>query len=208
MLFFLTGDIQSGKTRWIERVLGDLRANGIGIAGVLAPGVWHDKGPDASPRYEKLGIDNVLLPQGERIPFARRDDLAKLEGRFDENSQAAKAQLHWAIDDSALARVNDHLDKLATRASDAGNPSLLVIDELGRLELLRGEGLVAALHMLDAGATQAFPHALVIVRTDLLEQARTRFADAPWNGMRSIHADGEGERVLRAAFGLEQSPSF
>ena len=201
MLFFLTGDIQSGKTRWLDRVLDDLRAADIGTAGVLAPGVWRDHGPTASPRYEKLGLDNILLPQRERIPFARRDDLAKREGTFDENSQAAHAQLHWAIDDAAIARVNAHFDELARGVSDGNAPSLLVIDELGRLELLRGEGLDSALQLLDAGATSTYPHALVIVRTDLLEQAFARFAAAPWGGLRAIHADDEGQRALRAAFG-------
>lgn len=207
MLFFLIGDIQSGKTRWLERVLGALRASGVGVAGVLAPGVWLDHGPDAQPRFEKLGIDNVLLPQGERIPFARRRDLAERDGGFDEHSQAAQAQLGWAIDDDAIDRVNAHFDELGRSARDAdafdeNAPSLLVVDELGRLELLRGEGLVAAMRLLDAGASSTFPHALAIVRADLVELARERFADAPWDGMGIIYADDEGEQALRSAFGL------
>ena len=207
MLFFLTGDIQSGKTRWLERVLGELRSSGIGTAGVLAPGVWLDHGPDAQPRFEKLGIDNVLLPQGERIPFARRSDLAKRDGAFDESSQSAQAKLGWAIDDNAIDRVNAHFDELGRSARDASAtdenaPSLLVVDELGRLELLRDDGLVSAVRLLDDGASPAFPHALVIVRADLVELARERFANAPWDGMGIIHSDDEGERALRSAFGL------
>lgn len=199
MLFILTGDIQTGKTRWLERVLGTLRSQGVQSAGVLAPGVWSDHGPDAAPRYEKLGIDNVLLPENTRIPFARRLDLARVDGDYDENSQAARAQLAWAIDDEALARVNEHFDFLEKRASeqDAHTPtSLLVVDELGRLELLRGEGLVSAMRMLDSGATPAFPHALVIVRADLLEIALQHFAAVPWNGTCAIGPNDEGEKLL------------
>ena len=74
MLFILTGDVQSGKTRWLERLVAELAADGVESRGVLAPGVWRLRadGDDGGPRplgsgegaYEKLGIDNVLLPQG------------------------------------------------------------------------------------------------------------------------------------------------
>ncbi|MFR8009703.1 MAG: hypothetical protein ACLU6D_10730, partial [Gordonibacter urolithinfaciens] len=76
MLFILTGGVQSGKTRWLERLVAELAADGVESRGVLAPGVWRPRadGDDGGLRppgsgegaYEKLGIDNVLLPQGER----------------------------------------------------------------------------------------------------------------------------------------------
>lgn len=62
-----------------------LQAAGTCVAGVVAPGQWVPRpegqpdgkhGFDGAGRFEKLGIDNVLLPQGERIGFARRRDLA------------------------------------------------------------------------------------------------------------------------------------
>ena len=202
MLFFLTGDIQTGKTRWLTGVLERLNADGVPAAGVLAPGVWkehHDAAADGAPRvrYEKLGIDNLLLPQGELVPFARRRDLAEQDGSYNAASQSGRMQLAWAIDDAAIARVNAHFRDLAARMPA---PGLLVVDELGRLELLRGEGLASALELLDGGATPAFPHALAIVRSDLLERALERFANAPWNGMRAIRADDAGESSLRSAF--------
>ena len=89
MLFLLTGDVQIGKTRWLERLAAELSGDGVQVAGVLAPGVWRVREPHEVPgerglagegRFEKLGIDNVLLPGGERVPFARRRDLALAEG--------------------------------------------------------------------------------------------------------------------------------
>ena len=38
MLFILTGDVQSGKTRWLERLVAELAADGVESRGVLAPG--------------------------------------------------------------------------------------------------------------------------------------------------------------------------
>ena len=91
MLFLLTGEVQIGKTRWLESLVAELGAFGVPCAGVLAPGQWvPSTGPHADANgFEKLGIDNVLLPGGERVPFARRGDLARADGTFDEESQAA-----------------------------------------------------------------------------------------------------------------------
>ena len=122
MLFLLTGDVQIGKTRWLEKLCGDLAAAGVCVAGVIAPGQWVPRaegqpdgghGFDGEGRFEKLGIDNVLLPQGERIVFARRRDLAEGDQPFAQGEQAKAAQLAWAISDEAIAQVNDHFAMLA-----------------------------------------------------------------------------------------------
>ncbi len=232
MLFLLTGNVQIGKTRWLERLVEQLADEGVPVAGVTAPGVWRERLPGKDDkdggRFEKLGIDNVLLPQGQRISFARRCDLARAEGVYDEGSQSARAQLAWAISDEAIAQVNRHFDCLAREVApdllhakhalaqaDAsceacGNPApgatafgagLLVVDELGQLELVRGGGLVRAAALLDAGSTKRFPHALVVVRERLLDRAVDRFA-APWGGCRALAPDDEGRLAVRAAFGL------
>ncbi len=198
MLFFLTGDIQIGKTRWLMRLVDKLEQRGVAPCGVIAPGIWVPKGDS----FEKLGIDNLLLPERRTVPFARRRDLAQADGTYDDASQSARAALLWAIDDKAIDEVNAHLARLIQDGGvdDAGNAGasgrLLVIDELGRLELLRGEGLVDALAMLDGGATPTFPHALVVVREQLIETAHARFADAPWGGMRDISPDDESARMV------------
>ena len=81
MLFLLTGDVQIGKTRWLERLAAELSGDGVQVAGVLAPGVWRVREPHEVPgerglagegRFEKLGIDNVLLPSWLRFPRERR----------------------------------------------------------------------------------------------------------------------------------------
>ena len=131
MLFLLTGDVQIGKTRWLSRLVEDLAECGVQSAGVLAPGVWRERGaeePDGAGgaagagRFEKLGIDNVLLPDGECVPFARRRDLALAEGSYDVASQSAAAQMAWEISDAAIARVNAHFDDLL-RANTGANVS-------------------------------------------------------------------------------------
>lgn len=200
MLFLLTGEVQIGKTRWLESLVTELADCGVSCVGVLAPGQWvPSEGEHADANgFEKLGIDNVLLPSGERIPFARRGDLARADGTFDEESQAAKAELAWYIDDAAIDRVNAHFNEIATHASAAA-PGLLIVDELGRLEIWRGGGLTSAMALLAQGPTTAFPHALVVVRDYLLDDAEALFAEA-WPDRCRIKPNGAARETILAAF--------
>lgn len=200
MLLILTGDIQIGKTRWLERCADRLERAGVVCHGVLAPGVWRRQ---ADGSLDKLGIDNLLLPTRETVRFAVREDLARSGGTFDASSQAARAQLAWHISDEAIERVNRHfaeLDRQVEAARDVrGTPSgsggrrarrqraLLVVDELGQLELLRNGGLTEAVRMLEAGPRGFYAYAIVVVRDKfgLVECAEGRFADA-WDGSERI----------------------
>lgn len=280
MLFLLTGDVQIGKTRWLEDLCTSLQAAGTCVAGVVAPGQWVPR-PEGQPggkhsfdgagRFEKLGIDNVLLPQGKRIEFARRRDLAAKSKAVTEGKQAKAAKLGWAISDTAIAQVNAHFAELAKQASIApadsgaydpttaqaevdtpaaapldngvcppvaaetaakisplaqinsdeptvaataakaeGNVlaaapaanetrlaphAMLVVDELGRLELLRSCGLTNALAILDAGPTPQFPHAVAVVRETLLDEARKRF-EPRWGKAAVIGPDDAARNLV------------
>ena len=199
MLFILTGDIQIGKTRWLESTCQKLAADGIPCAGVVAPGVWVPSERGDANGFEKLGIDNLLLPQGERIPFARRRDLAQAEGTFDPNSQSAQMQLGWEISDEAISQVNAHFNLTAACSRQNERQSLLVVDELGRLELMRNQGLTSALALLDEGPNSTFPHALIVVRDVLVDLARERFAPA-WGDPALIGPTQDAEEAIRRAF--------
>ena len=201
MLFLLTGDVQIGKTRWLEGLIAELQQAGVGVAGVLAPGQWvPSHSPDADKNgFEKLGIDNVLLPEGRRIPFARREDLARAEGAFDEDSQSARLQLAWHISDEAIAQVNAHFDGLMADGVPLTAPSLLVVDELGRLELWAGEGLTSALELLRQGPSELFPHALVVVRDYLLDAAQQLLLPA-WGEAVRIAPNHQSRELVVGAY--------
>lgn len=232
MLLVLTGDIQIGKTTWLLETVGRLEEAGVGVEGVVAPGVWREVGegdpaytassaplpeggreggPDGPDRprrrYEKLGIDNLLLPDRTTVPFARREDLARAEGTLDENSQAVRAGLVWCIDDAAIDAVSAHFGRLAEHAAAHGSHAagpcpdprldprsvpdahrrVLVVDELGRLELMRGEGLTGAMSLLARGPQGYYDHAVVVARDMFGLNARVEelYADA-WGGSARI----------------------
>lgn len=204
MLFVLTGQVQTGKTRWLEELVAALEEAGVATYGVLAPGVWADRrgNPEAFPHadangFEKLGIDNVLLPEGQRIAFARRADLAEASGEHDPNSQSSQAKLHWSISDAAIKRVNGHFADLRARAQayDDTTNGFLVVDELGQLELLRGGGLTEAVGILQDGPTALTRHALVVVREALLVHLDGRFSR--WGQIEPVNPDKPSQsRVL------------
>lgn len=207
MLFVLTGDIQIGKTRWLEALASDLAAKGALCSGVIAPGDWR-RNPDGS--LEKLGIDNLLLPEGRRIPFARRHDLARAEGTYRAESASARANHSWEISDDAIDEVNACFDRLARREGPDGafggfaGPELLVVDEFGQLELLRNEGLTSALALVEAGTpkdAQWPKHCLVVVRDLFVPLAEERFGDV-WGETLRIGPDDEAKSAIEGALGL------
>lgn len=206
MLYLLTGDVQIGKTRWLEGLVRQLDANGIMSFGVVAPGDWV---PSNSPHanadgFEKRGIWNVLLPQGERIRFAWRRDLAP-EGPSSGAREADAAGLGWRISDEALAQVNAHFANIGERCPTALDSSrvLLVVDELGRLELLHQGGLTEAVRLLERGPQGCMQDALVVARDVLAPLVEERFADR-WGGCERI---APGASVLGCCGADEGRPS-
>lgn len=194
MLLILTGNVQIGKTRWLQKAVHELEAAGVGCNGVLAPGIWL-KREDGS--LEKTGIDNLLLPEHDLVPFARRTDLAEQDGSFVAESQAGRARLRWHISDESIARVNNHFRALGTDGP-CGKPakSILFIDELGQLELLRGEGLVEAMGMLERGPQGIYEHAIVVAgdKFGLPSRVEELFGEV-WGGSACIAPDDDAWRT-------------
>lgn len=202
MLFFLTGNIQIGKSRWLKRLVKELEAHGVESYGVISPGDWvRSDGPNAnSDGFEKLGINSILLPENELITFARRRDLALQEGAYSNDSQSAKAGLGWEISDDAIRRVNEHFDQIGeTFCGAPDKPSFLIVDELGCLELLKDQGLSGAVKLLEKGPTAKFPSALAVVREDYLPLAESRFSSA-WENMRAISPDDKALEAILEVF--------
>lgn len=226
MLFLLTGEVQTGKTRWLARLLDELRAEGVAADGVIAPGVWREDGHGG---FEKLGIENRLLPGGATVEFARRADLVDSAGECKG----------WVFSQDAIHQVNAHFERLQREVAQLrlgaaaagsvepasetrtnvsretfrgglgdgeapggfGSLRLLVVDELGWMELERGEGIAKAMDVLTAGPTERWPHALVVVRARLVDLAREKLEPA-WGTVRIVHPSDEGAAAVKAAFGL------
>ncbi len=145
MLIVLTGESGSGKTTLCARLAAELQARGRDVAGVLT-----------LPRFdsgEKIGMEVADLRTGARVALAER-----------AAPGAGTATLRWRFDDAALAR--------GERILRAAVPcDVLIVDELGPLELIHQQGWCVAFDLL---TTQQYRHALVVVRPHLVEHLSAR----------------------------------
>ena len=147
MLVLLAGESGCGKTTLCTRVVAALKARGLDVAGVLTlPRL-------AAPRGEKIGMDVEDVRTGERVALAER--VAVGEGT---------ANLTWKFDEAGLARGAQIL-------REATPCDVLVVDELGPLELIHHKGWISALDILQTGHYRT---AFVVVRPGLVENFRAR----------------------------------
>ena len=135
----LSGASGAGKTWLCERIVAEQRRRGRDTAGLLT-----------LPRIvqgDKIGMDVQDIRTGERRPLAERTPAGNgpVTGMWHFHAEG----LEWGS--RLLERV--------------GPCDFLVVDELGPLELERGEGWVAGLDVLRAGR---YRRALAVVRPTLL----------------------------------------
>jgi len=139
----VTGERGVGKTHLCQQVVEQAGKIGYRCAGVLSRAVFDGE--------EKAAITLVdVATSAERTLAVADDTPGELRwGRY----RFVPSTLEWGSD-------------LLTGATPC---DLLIVDELGPLELTLGQGLVAALGVLNEGA---FSLALVVVRPELLDTLR------------------------------------
>ena len=148
MIGLLTGSIGIGKTTLCQQLVTVLRHQGLKPAGILAPALIDDQGM-------KIGIGLLRVETGEER------ELALVEG----NLRGPRTG-RYAFDAGVMAWGLSGL-----RTALRGKYDLVLIDEIGPLELLRGEGLAPVLGDLQ---NLCDPHVLIVVRESLAEMLRER----------------------------------
>ncbi len=155
-IWIITGARGAGKTTLCRRLVNAARRAGWQVSGLL------------SPAMVEYGIKTGILVEDLRTGEQRR--LASVN-----HGQATQlATTGWVFDP-----VNMTWGQTVFQA--ACPTDLLMVDELGPLEMMRGQGWTAALQALDAGQ---FKLALVIIRPELLEKAQSR-----WQAARVVLVD-------------------
>ena len=143
----LTGPVSVGKTTVAERVAGLAWRQGLVCGGLLAPAMVDACG-------QKVGIWGMEVSSGERRILARTDH--DLGGPTVGPYSFDAAALDWSVEVVAGA---------------IGACDLLIVDEIGKLELWQNAGLAPILPRLAAGAAEC---ALVLVRDCLLAELQAR----------------------------------
>ena len=126
-LWVLTGERGIGKTTYCRALANQARAAGWDVAGVLSPPVFEN------------GVKTGIIAQNLRTGESRH--LAQLSTLNVQRSTSNLPLGQWLFDPSILAWGNQVLE--TSLPCD-----LFIVDELGPLELIRGEGWVSALEAL------------------------------------------------------------
>ncbi len=158
-LWLISGPSGSGKTTWCANIVAQARALGMTLGGFICPAVIQDG--------KKIGIDLMNVTSGEKrhLGIYSRDNGIKTIGC-------------WQMDESVLSWGNEIIVGLQ-------DEEIILIDEIGPLELEKGLGYRYALNFLDEGSYRT---ALVVVRPTLLPVAQERWSDARVLMLETIYA--------------------
>ncbi|KPL72029.1 hypothetical protein ADN00_16205 [Ornatilinea apprima] len=149
-VLIITGWRGAGKTSLCQMVVEQARQRGWDVAGVISLPVLE--------KSVKTGIEIIAIRSNERRLLARSTALAN-----------TTLQTHaWAFDPVNMQWGNEIL-------KSAVPCDLLMVDELGPLEFERQQGWLEGLRALDSGQ---FKLALVVIRPELVAQARSRWPQA------------------------------
>jgi nucleoside-triphosphatase THEP1 len=168
----LTGKRGVGKTTVCQAVAELARRQGYRPGGVITPALYAcpEQGPRAYPEQGrracqgiKVGFGAVDVGSGERWPLAHTDPSTILrQGSGHGREPGCPRVGPYSFDPDGLARALEVLIRAATTGCD-----LLMVDEIGPLELEQGEGFAPILGLLPVeGPT----HTLIVVRPALLDQ--------------------------------------
>jgi nucleoside-triphosphatase THEP1 len=140
-----------GKTTVCQVVAELARRRGYRPGGVITPALYSSHGA-------KLGFEAVDVGSGERWPLAHTDQ--KMGG---------PRVGPYSFDPTGMARALKVLERAISAGCD-----LLMVDEIGPLELEQGEGFAPILELLPSAAMESRPTAirnlLIVVRPALLDQ--------------------------------------
>lgn len=175
MIHLLTGEFGSGKTSWLLQMVDHAFAKDIPLAGVISPALFEDG--------HKTGIDCLLLPSRECMHLATRRDLVKPPQKEDpvplernttsmDPHPANGGLSRWVFTPETITRINRYCESLYSRAFSPAREPLLIVDEVGPLELLQNSGFREAMRLLDENI---YHHAVIVVRPSLIESARERW---------------------------------
>jgi len=152
MIYFLTGDVNTGKTTIVSKWFEQYKQEGKSVGGFLAPALW-SKGQKNS--YELLDLQT-----GQRCVFASRKPLESAEkfGDFWFSHKGKKFGEH------ALKRLCPDID-------------VGIVDEIGPLEL-SGRGWAAPLKKLLRNPPQKL---ILLVRSSLVKAVSETFQISSFN---------------------------
>ena len=162
-IHLITGSTQSGKSTLVEKIVQALKKEQLIVRGFLSKGTMTDGVRTSFVLCDLDGSAEIPLASVDPMPGWSR------MGRFSFNPDA------WVQGEAMI------------RSALSGNPDLIVIDEVGPLEL-QGGGWTKVLELLENA-----PHLeqLWVVREQILTDVMTRWNIPPENTYQLKKSNGE-----------------
>jgi nucleoside-triphosphatase THEP1 len=160
----ITGPIGWGKTRALRSLVSSLAEEGLRVRAVVQPA--EARGPDG----RAIDFSMEFLSGADGSLASRRERLAWGSDPGKRGAADAIILDRFTFDGAVFRRATEFLREAAQGLRRA---EVIGIDEIGRLELSRGEGLKAALDLaLAASSRPGGPLLLLSVREDCVPVLR------------------------------------
>jgi nucleoside-triphosphatase THEP1 len=148
-LWIISGEIGAGKTTLCACLIQAFDALGWQISGLRSPAIME------AGQKTGIAVENLASKAIRKLAV----QATKLQELEDE-------PMHWTFDPEVLAWGNQVFMQVVPT-------DLLVVDEIGPLEMNRGEGWVNALSALDS---RQYRQAILVMRPKLLSMAQARWS--------------------------------
>lgn len=184
-VLLLTGDRGSGKSTLCERLAGEARRLGVSAGGAACPAVF-------GPEGEKIGCRIRDLASGEERELG--STIRDLGGSRWKG---------WSFSDEGFEAANR-----AVRSALESGLRLVVLDEIGPVELRLGAGLEPSLRFLDGLLARdrgrlcpAETIVVLVVRPELAEELSARYPGAEFLRIDPARRERALELARSALFG-------
>jgi molybdopterin-guanine dinucleotide biosynthesis protein A len=144
-VILVTGQVNSGKTTHLEKLIATEKAKGLAVSGIIARGVFKNN--------QKIGYDVVDLVSGSSLPLARTGEF---EGDFKLGKFAFSSKAFTFAEKALLDYVPG---------------GVVFLDEAGPLEL-GGKGYADCIRILLEANIQSL---YIVVREDILEEFKKMY---------------------------------
>ncbi len=159
LILLITGWRNTGKTTFCQVMIEAARERNLQVSGLLSPGVFEN--------YQKISIEMEDLRSGEKRILAHKG--------YDPSSEFNLP--NWLFEKENLSWGNTVFEK-------AVPTDVLIVDELGPIELEQNKGWTFGMQALDSGL---YKIAIVVVRPELMPIAKQRWPQAQTITLQSVN---------------------
>jgi len=146
----ITGERDAGKTIFCCNLVKKLKNSGFSVAGIVSPGIYHDN--------VKIGITAMDIKSGRKVRLAD----------YFPGWDKEKPSRIWKMNANSIPWGNRVLNKSVPC-------DILIIDEIGYLELEKNEGWKKSFEILEE---KLFKTAFIVIRRDLMKIALSHWENA------------------------------